>query len=167
MDLLIENLQCLQLQAFSCYYVSSTPPSFPLPPSFAPPLLRTREAHRPAHARCGCQRVGWACVYSSAGCCWLLMFLGKCNGVPTAIGINITVGLKVSFLTSEHAVVLTVWSCCLVSDEEMLPSFCWLLTAGVACLANASLLAVYILARSLHRRPVSRGFHQIIANIFT
>lgn len=40
--------------------------------------------------------VGWACVYSSAGCCWLLILLGECNVVPTTIGANTQVGIKVS-----------------------------------------------------------------------
>lgn len=52
-----------------------------------------------AHARCGSQWVGRACVYSSAGCCWLLLLLGKCNVASTADGINTPAGLRVSFWT--------------------------------------------------------------------
>ena len=75
------------------------------------------EESRQTHAQCGSQRVGWACVYSSPGCCWLLMFLGKCNVLPNATGIRIAVGIEVSCFALAHAIILKARSNCLLSYE--------------------------------------------------
>lgn len=90
-----------------------------------------------AHAQCGCQRVGWACVYSSAGCCWLLMFLGKCNVVPNASGIKIPVGVGES--------LFYICTCACFKSQNRVPrklrgtnSVCWLDLAGLALLAGVS-----------------------------
>lgn len=63
--------------------------------------------------------VGWACVYSSAGCCRLLIILGECNVVPTTIGTNTTVGIKVSCFILAHIFTLIVKCSCLLGYEEI------------------------------------------------
>lgn len=86
-----------------------------------PPILSCCErGHWQAHAQCGRRRVvGWACVYSSAGCCWLLMILGECNVVPASIGTNTAVGIKVSCFALAHIFALIVKGSCLLSYEEI------------------------------------------------
>lgn len=63
--------------------------------------------------------VSAGCVYSSTGCSWLLMIQGKCNVVPTAVGINTSVGIKVGPLHYHlhvslkfNANILTVYAIC-------------------------------------------------------